>query len=117
MPRFFPLDGKQVLITSPQDMIPIGLEFHAGNGTLCLIGSYEPNGADFIRERAQAVDYGRDFYAPQTPAYPPMGSALWWLGCRTGAPWGPSPSTAAGSGSMWPRMGNMIRAGREYLEA
>ena len=64
-PDFFPLDGKQVLITSPQDMIPIGLEFHAGNGTVCLIGSYdETNG--FTRERVQAVDYGLDFYAPQT---------------------------------------------------
>ena len=64
-PDFFPLDGKQVLITSPQDMTPIGLEFHAGNGTLCLIGSYDE--ADgFTREQVQAVDYGLDFYAPQT---------------------------------------------------
>lgn len=65
-PDFFPLDGKQVLITSPQDMTPIGLEFHAGNGTLCLVGSYEPDGAGFVRERVQAIDYGLDFYAPQT---------------------------------------------------
>ena len=38
----------------------------AGNGTLCLIGSYDPKGAGFIRQNAQAVDYGLDFYAPQT---------------------------------------------------
>jgi len=65
-PDFFPLDGKQVLLTSPQEMQPVGLEFHAGNGTLCLIGSYDPKGAGFIRQNAQAIDYGLDFYAPQT---------------------------------------------------
>ena len=65
-PDFFPLDGKQVLITSPQDMQPVGLEFHAGNGTLCLIGDYDPDGAGFVRQSAQAIDYGLDFYAPQT---------------------------------------------------
>lgn len=65
-PDFFPLDGRQVLFTSPQEMQPVGLEFHAGNGTLCLIGDYDPDGAGFVRQSAQAIDYGLDFYAPQT---------------------------------------------------
>ena len=69
-PDFFPLDGKQVLITSPQDMTPVGLEFHAGNGTLCLIGEYEPQGKGFVRQYVQAIDYGLDFYAPQTAVAP-----------------------------------------------
>ena len=64
-PDFFFLDGKQILITSPQDMGPVGLEFHAGNGTLCLIGAYSP-AKGFTRQAAQAIDYGLDFYAPQT---------------------------------------------------
>jgi len=64
-PDFFPLDGRQVILTSPQDMDPVGLEFHAGNGTLCLMGSYDPE-KGFTRERVQAIDYGLDFYAPQT---------------------------------------------------
>ena len=68
-PDFFALDGKQVLITSPQDMTPIGLEFHAGNGTLCLMGSYDSE-KGFTRERVQAIDYGLDFYAPQTMEAP-----------------------------------------------
>ncbi|MCI9155937.1 MAG: glycoside hydrolase family 32 protein [Lawsonibacter sp.] len=68
-PDFFPLDGKQLLFTSPQDMTPIGLEFHAGNGTLCLMGSYDPE-KGFTRERVQAIDYGLDFYAPQTVLSP-----------------------------------------------
>ena len=65
-PDFFSLDGKQVLFTSPQEMSPIGLEFHAGNGTVCLIGSYDPENYAFQRETVQAIDYGIDFYAPQT---------------------------------------------------
>ena len=64
-PDFFCLDGRQIILTSPQDMNPIGLEFHAGNGTVCLMGSYDPE-TGFSRERVQAIDYGLDFYAPQT---------------------------------------------------
>ena len=33
-PDFFALDGKYVLLTSPQDMLPSGFEYHNGNGTL-----------------------------------------------------------------------------------
>ena len=40
-PDFFELDGKYVLLTSPQDMLPEGFEYHNGNGTLCLIGSFD----------------------------------------------------------------------------
>lgn len=65
-PDFFPLDGKQVLLVSPQEMSPVGLEFHAGNGTVCIIGSYDKAENRFVREHIQAVDYGIDFYAPQT---------------------------------------------------
>lgn len=65
-PDFFPLDGKQVLMVSPQEMAPIGLEFHAGYGAICLIGSYHREAHQFRRERVQSIDYGIDFYAPQT---------------------------------------------------
>ncbi len=65
-PDFFPLDGHHVLITSPQEMMPVGLEFHAGDGTLCLIGSYDSQQQRFTRQFVQAIDYGLDFYAPQT---------------------------------------------------
>lgn len=65
-PDFFSLDGNQVLLTSPQEMVTVGLEFHAGHESICLIGDYEPQGKGFIRKQVQAVDYGLDFYAPQT---------------------------------------------------
>ncbi len=67
-PDFFELDGKQVLLTSPQDMLPKGFEYHNGNGTLCLIGRLEKETYQFCEERNQSVDYGIDFYAPQTVA-------------------------------------------------
>lgn len=68
-PDFFPLDGKQVLIVSPQEMVPQGFEYHNGNGTLCLIGHMDASG-EFVEEGNQSVDYGIDFYAPQTTLAP-----------------------------------------------
>lgn len=65
-PDFFMLDGKAVLMTSPQDMLPQGFEYHNGNGTLCLLGSYDEETDTFTEEQNQAIDYGIDFYAPQT---------------------------------------------------
>lgn len=69
-PDFFPLDGKHVLIVSPQDMTPLGLEFHNGNNTMALIGSFDPKTHQFQRQQVQAIDYGLDFYAPQTTQAP-----------------------------------------------
>ncbi len=63
-PDFFPLDGKHLILASPQEMAALGLEFHAGYGTICLAGTWD--GKTFQRERVQSVDYGIDFYAPQT---------------------------------------------------
>ena len=65
-PDFFPLDGKHVLLVSPQEMAAIGLEFHPGNANVCLIGKYDRKAHHLNREYVQAIDYGLDFYAPQT---------------------------------------------------
>ncbi len=65
-PDFFELDGRHVLLVSPQDMLPSGFEYHNGNGTLCLIGDFDPATGKFHEERDQAIDYGIDFYATQT---------------------------------------------------
>lgn len=64
-PDFFELDGQDVLITSPQFMKAEGLEFHNGNGTMCIIGRADAS-KKLTRKKVQAVDYGLDFYAPQT---------------------------------------------------
>ena len=65
-PDFFPLDGEHVLITSPQEMRSEGLEFIEGNVSLCLIGTLDEKTGELCRDHVQTVDYGLDFYAPQT---------------------------------------------------
>ena len=63
-PDFFPLGEKQILMVSPQEMVPMDKQFHAGDNTMFLVGRWEKE--HFTRQQVQAVDYGIDFYAPQT---------------------------------------------------
>lgn len=63
-PDMFRIEDTDIIVTSPQDMRALGLEFHSGNGTMALLGRME-NG-EYLRENVQAIDYGLDFYAPQT---------------------------------------------------
>lgn len=65
-PDFFNLDGKQLLLISPTEMMVDGLEFHNGNNTIYILGDYDKMSHKLIRERVAAIDYGLDFYAPQT---------------------------------------------------
>lgn len=70
-PDFFALDGVQVLLVSPQEMrATADGEFHAGDNTMALLGRYDPATHAFARQSVQAVDYGLDFYAPQTTLSP-----------------------------------------------
>ncbi|MBR2287693.1 MAG: glycoside hydrolase family 32 protein [Clostridia bacterium] len=74
-PDFFPMEdtlsGKstQVLLVSPQEMTAKG-EFHAGYGTVALLGEYDKGNHTFTRTSVQPVDEGLDFYAPQTVLAP-----------------------------------------------
>lgn len=65
-PDYFTLDGKQVLLISPQEMQAQGTEFHSGNNTMCLIGEFDSKTNTFVRQNVHAIDYGIDFYATQT---------------------------------------------------
>ena len=64
-PDYFPFMDKRVLILSPQEM-EAGGEFKSGNNTMAIIG-HENQEDIFIRESIQTLDFGIDFYAPQTP--------------------------------------------------
>lgn len=64
-PDFFSLDGNQLLILSPQDMVADG-EYHSGNGTVCIIGDFDEKTGCFRERQNQCIDCGIDFYAPQT---------------------------------------------------
>ena len=50
--------------------MPQGFEYHNGNGTLCLLGTFDEETEEFHEETDQSVDYGIDFYAPQTVVAP-----------------------------------------------
>lgn len=63
-PDLFELDDKAVLIVSPQFIEAKGLEFHNGHNTMCIVGTIEDEKME--REFLHAIDYGLDFYAPQT---------------------------------------------------
>ena len=65
-PDFFELDGRHVLLVSSQDMLPKGFEYHNGNGAFYLLGDFDAQARRFTEESDHTVDYGIDFYAPQT---------------------------------------------------
>lgn len=65
-PDFFALADKHVLIVSPQDMRADGNEFHNGNQSLAMIGKYDSQNHRLLEDRVVSLDYGMDFYAPQT---------------------------------------------------
>ena len=69
-PDLFELDGKAVLIVSPMEMEAEGLEYPNGHGVVCQIGTYDDETGTFTCEHAQSVDYGIDFYAPQSTQTP-----------------------------------------------
>lgn len=65
-PDFFHLDGKDVLIHSVMEMQAKGLEFHPGNSKICHIGHFDRTRCCLEDETIHAMEYGLDFYAPQT---------------------------------------------------
>lgn len=84
-PDYFELDGKKVIVLSPQEMEAKNLEFHNGNGTVFMICDQKEND-DFDVDTMHAIDYGIDFYAPQTIETPDgrrvmIGWMQNWDGC------------------------------------
>lgn len=69
-PDFFELDNNAVFVVSPMDIKEENAEGYNGNGTLCLIGSYDEDADVFDEKSGHLIDYGIDFYAPQTVEAP-----------------------------------------------
>lgn len=65
-PDLFELDGKHVLLFSPQEITRIGNRFENIHSTMALIGSFDYATGEFIVEHEQELDQGFDFYAPQS---------------------------------------------------
>lgn len=68
-PDYFEMDGRSVILVSPQDMEADDQGFHAGNNSMCMIGSCREDGS-FREEKIQTLDAGIDFYATQTVLTP-----------------------------------------------
>lgn len=64
-PDFFYLEGKAVLLHSVMEMRAKTLEYHNGNCKMYHIGRVDQQG-HFLAEHSHAMEYGLDFYAPQT---------------------------------------------------
>ena len=65
-PDFFSLGEKHVLVVSPMHMQADGQEFHNGNQSIAIIGEYDKKNYHLLDEQMISLDYGTDFYAPQT---------------------------------------------------
>jgi beta-fructofuranosidase len=90
-PDFFTLNGKAVLLHSAHEMQNEGLEYHPGDGTVCHIGQFDPEKRCLLDEHVQTIDYGLDFYAPQTVETSDgrrimIGWMQSWAGSREGRP-------------------------------
>ena len=64
-PDFFALDGKYVLLLSPQDFTQTD-KYYCGNNAIYMIGTYDKKEKKFIRETDNMIDCGIDFYATQS---------------------------------------------------
>lgn len=69
-PDFFEVDGQRILICSPQDMCAQELEFHNGHNSVYFTGDYNKKTHEFAYNEPISLDYGLDFYAPQTTELP-----------------------------------------------
>ena len=69
-PDLFSLDGTDLLLFSMQMSDGTDPAFHPGLGTICMYGRYEKENRRFVPEGAEPIDYGIDFYAPQTLLLP-----------------------------------------------
>lgn len=69
-PDFFELDGRHFLICSPQNMKAERYRFHNGHNSVYFAGTYDQTRHEFQKEEPQPLDYGLDFYAPQTTNLP-----------------------------------------------
>lgn len=65
-PDFFRLDGYDVLIMSPIQIKKSGLSYHNVSSTMACVGQMDWETGKLVVENYHEIDYGFDFYAPQT---------------------------------------------------
>ncbi|MDR2749144.1 MAG: glycoside hydrolase family 32 protein, partial [Clostridiales bacterium] len=65
-PDLFPIGGQHALIASLMDMKADGFTFPSKYGTVFFTGNFQKNTGIFSKDSANPIDWGLDFYAPQT---------------------------------------------------
>lgn len=66
-PDVFQIGDKTFFVVSPMEMMAgEDLEFHNGHQTIYLSGNYDKKNHTFSQEAVRPLDYGLDFYAPQS---------------------------------------------------
>lgn len=65
-PDLFPLDGQDVLIMSPMDVEKDGDRYWNKQSCIYMIGKLDYEKGDFVFHKFEEIDFGLDFYAPQT---------------------------------------------------
>ncbi|XP_063824690.1 sucrose-6-phosphate hydrolase-like [Ostrinia nubilalis] len=80
-PDFFELDGKYILLMSPQGMEPQGDRYKNTFQTGYIIGNFNYETFEFVPEVGfQEIDYGHDFYATQTIGNDGKRYVVGWFG-------------------------------------
>lgn len=69
-PDFFMLGDTAFILVSPMNMKAKKNKFNNGSGKIYLSGKYDKNKHIFTRNDVEAIDFGLDFYAPQTTLSP-----------------------------------------------
>ena len=69
-PDLFRLGDTDFIPILPMKMVAKGNEFHAGNNAAYLAGIYDRETHTFTRKAIRSIDYGIDFYAPQSTVTP-----------------------------------------------
>ncbi len=69
-PCFAEVDGKQILICSPQYLPQDGCKFENVHSVVYMVGQLDLNSGKFRYDRFEEIDGGFDFYAAQTATMP-----------------------------------------------
>ena len=69
-PDLFRIGGTDFIPLLPMKMFARGIEFHSGNNAAYLAGIYDREKHTFMRRGIFSLDYGIDFYAPQSMVTP-----------------------------------------------
>ena len=81
-PDLFELDGRDVLIVSPQGLEPNGLKYHNTHQSGYFVGTLDDHSYQYTHGAFEELDRGFDFYAQQT-FLDESGRRLLigWMGC------------------------------------